>query len=147
MIDGQHKGVKIKFHNTDPIRLVNPQGLESFSFRKDGTIILPGINTGNLEASWSSEGDKITFQLWDKPHRKWHAAKDSLITNSLSATMDSLSNKLAIDPDFEYAREVYERTFTYVIMRDTLVLWSDRTALRAVGDHTIDNLLKPIKPK
>lgn len=118
LIGGIYHRNQIEFRSTNQIILSDKYGhpILHLNFSEDETIILPGINSPNLRARWTTDGNKISF----------------IITSSESK-------------EFEEAIRVYGQPFQYYISRDTLRLYSEDAMLLAVRDRTIENLFKNFK--
>jgi len=118
LIGGIYQGKQIEFKSTNQAFLsgTNGEPNRNLYFSEDETIILPGINSHNLRARWTTDGDKISF----------------IITSSESK-------------ESEEAIQVYGQPFQYLISRDTLRLYSKDAILLAVRDRTIENLFRNFK--
>src|SRR5688500_11734068 len=65
LVGGTFQGKGIEFKSTDRIFFTDQNGhvIRSLNFSKDETIILPGINSSNIRAKWTSEGNEIRFSI------------------------------------------------------------------------------------
>ena len=111
----------------------NGQTIRSLNFGKDQTIILPGINSSNIQARWAMDGDLIRFSI-DSMRYPFSTFDPSILVHT-----DSIPNKEIVNGlrEFEEPMKMYGQIFAYNISRDTLRLLSRNVKLWAVRDRRI----------
>jgi hypothetical protein len=140
LIGGTFKDKEIEFKSTERIFFTDQNGqiIRSLNFGKDQTIILPGINSSNIQAKWTMEGRSIRFFI-DSMRYPFSSFDPRIFENADSTRRNETVNKL---DEFEKAMEVYGQVFSYGVSRDTLRLFSTEVKLWAVRDRRIDDLVK-----
>jgi hypothetical protein len=143
LIGGTFKDKGIEFKSTGPVFLTEQNGqiIRSLNFDEDQTIILPGINSGDIRAKWAMERDSIRFFI-DSTHYTFDTFDPAIFEKT-----DSTQKKKTVNEpnEFEEPMKVYGRVFSYSISRDTLRLFSKDVNLWAVRDRRVDELLKHLK--
>jgi hypothetical protein len=140
LIGGTLQGQEIEFKSTDRIVFTDQDGqiIRSLNFNKDKTIILPGINSGNIAARWAIEDDRIYFSV-DSMRYPLSTFDPGIVETTDSARREKTVNR---PKEFQNPMRVYGQAFEYNISGDTLTLSSKDVQLWAVRDHRIDDLLK-----
>jgi hypothetical protein len=140
LIGGTYENKRIEFKNTDRILFIDQNGqvIRSLDFGKDRTIILPGINSSNIQARWTMDGDLIRFSI-DSMRYPFSKFDPSILVHT-----DSIPNNETVNglKEFEEPMKVYGQVFSYNISRDTLRLLARDVKLWAVRDRRIDDQLK-----
>jgi hypothetical protein len=140
LIGGTFQGKRIEFKSTDRIFFSDQNGqiIRSLNFNRDETIILPGINSSNLQATWITDGDLIRFSI-DSMSYPFSTFDPNIFARSDSVQNEEIINRLK---EFDEPLKVYGQVFTYTISRDTLRLFSTDVKLWAVRDRRIDDMFK-----
>ena len=122
LIGGTNQGKPIEFSSNDRVRMftTDSQNRPSLFFNEDETIILPGINSHDISARWTTDGNEISFAL--DSNRNFYGVEES-----------------------EEAMRIYGQTFEYNVSLDTLRLFSKDVKIWAVRDKTFDNLFKNLE--
>lgn len=146
IIDGKYQGQRIEFNTLARVKLIYKQGSERIDFYQDGNIDLPGIQSPSISAKWIINGSHVKFDVDSSKYVAIGEDELSSLASGNFKAMNRNSRALYIKETIGEVWKIYEETFTYSISRDTLILQSNKTRIRAVRDRTSEDLLKVIKP-
>jgi len=142
LIGGTFKGKLIEFKSTDRAFFTDKNGrvIRSLHFSEDETILLPGINSSDISARWTSKGNEICFSI-DSMKYSMGSFDPGIFLPGDSKAYNSSTDELK---EFEEAMRIYAQVFEYRISRDTLSLFSKDVKLWAVRDRRIDDMFKDL---
>jgi hypothetical protein len=111
IIGGTYKNEPINFHSTEVIAFVDDEGVEkkNVTFYEDGTIIVPGINSPRIQATWAITNGEIHFEIDSSKYYLSNKVETdfSVLASSDSVSRDELSTYIkSMNPEQSFCCEL-----------------------------------------